>query len=140
MADARELAEALLALNDETGRALLSLTPLPKHSRQGRDPLGARRAELILLTYIEYRHALGDRKAIVEAEVATAVTAAAGGSLTVDGVRKWKAAAIKAFGKDHVDRHLKDARAYALNGRSFSDEPNVLEAMVRERSEALRDD
>lgn len=118
--EARALAEALLALNDATGETPPLLTPSPKHSRQGRNPLEVRRLELMLLCYVEHRHWAGERKGIVQAVVADAV------GRTAWAVMRWKAPAIKAFGKESVERALEEARQAGAAGEPFSDDPDVL--------------
>jgi hypothetical protein len=71
--EAHALSEALLALNDATGAPPMLLAPAAKHSRQGPNPLEARRCELLLLAYIAHRHGAGEKKGDVEADVAAAV-------------------------------------------------------------------
>jgi hypothetical protein len=131
--EAHALSRALLALNDATGTVPRLLAPAAKHSRQGPNPLEARRCELLLLAYIAHRHGAGAKKGDVEAEVAKAV-----GNVTVDALRKWKGAAIKAFGKEYVETVLTEAARCGAAGEPFCDAPDALATLAAERNKAAK--
>jgi hypothetical protein len=133
LASARHLAKALIALDAETGKAPPLLSPARKHTRQGPDPVAARRWELKLLEYIEYRKVTGEKKERVAAEIAAAI-----GNIEAGAVRKWKAAVIKAFSSEHVEACFKKARDLAQAGQPFSDDPNVLSTLAKERNAAAK--
>jgi hypothetical protein len=88
---------------------------------------------LLLLAYIAHRHGLGEKQRDVEADVAEAV-----GTVTADAVQKWKGAAIKAFGKGHVEAVLREAARCGAAGEPFCDAPDVLATLAAERNAAAK--
>jgi hypothetical protein len=97
---------ALSSLNGLSGQAPPVLKPLPRKGH-GPMPLLAQSQEETILFWIEYNHAVGEKKHVLETEAAQAV------GLSVDAIRKWKSAWVKRDGKDKVEASLAYARQMA---------------------------